>query len=186
MGTADTIRRRDAARTRATVLAAAQAAFASRGYAQVGLRDVAAAAGIDAALVRRYFGSKEGLFEAALSDALDLDALLASPRDRIGRHIATLLIDGQEGRTNPLPILLMAMADPVIRPVALALLHSRIIDPLERWIGTPDASARAARVSILCSGFFTYYRLLPLRHFASGVDPATRAWLAEALQAAID
>lgn len=181
-----TIRTRDASRTRSAILAAAQAAFATRGYGQVGLREIATEAGADPALVRRYFGSKERLFEAALDDALDIGMLIDTPRNRFGLHLAAVLIDGHGERANPLPIMMMAMADPAVRPVALDLLHRRVIAPLAQWIGGPDADQRAARVSMLCSGFISYTRLLPLGMFDAGVDPATRGWLEGALQAAID
>jgi AcrR family transcriptional regulator len=179
------IRRRDAGKTRGAILAAAQVAFATRGYGQVGLRQIAAEAGADPALVRRYFGSKEGLFEAALDDALDINMLLDTPRCQFGVHLATLLIDGYDG-ANPLPIMMMAMADPAVRPIALDLLHCRVITPLAQWIGGCDADQRAARVSMLCSGFISYVRLLPLKIFDTGIDSGTRNWLEGALQAAID
>jgi AcrR family transcriptional regulator len=181
-----TIRTRDAIRTRRAILAAAQAEFATRGYAQVGLRELAAAAGADPALVRRYFGSKEGLFEAVLGETLDIRELIDTPRDRFGAHIAAYLIEERSGGANPLPMMMMAMADPAIRPLALDLLHARVIAPLAAWIGGTDGAARAARVSMICSGFLTYWKLLPLDVFAAGIDPATLRWLEESLQAAID
>ena len=61
-----TPRRRDAAATRAAILAAARTHFARLGYDRAALRDIAAEAGADVALVGRYFGGKEGLFTEAL------------------------------------------------------------------------------------------------------------------------
>jgi AcrR family transcriptional regulator len=186
MAEATQARTRDASRTRGAILAAAQTAFASRGYAQAGLREIAAAAGVDPALVRRYFGSKEGLFEVALGETLDISGLIDTPRARFGAHIAAYLIEERSGVANPLPMMMMAMADPAIRPLALDLLHARVIAPLAAWIGGPDGAVRAARVSMICSGFLTYWKLLPLDGFANGIDPTTRRWLEESLQAAID
>lgn len=179
-------RTRDAARTRGTILASAQAAFATKGYAQAGVREIAATAGVDPALVRRYFGSKEGLFEAVLGETLDIGDLIDTPRERFGAHIATYLIEERSDASNPLPIMMMAMADPAIRPIALDLLHRRVIAPLAAWIDGDGGAVRAARVSMVCSGFLTYWKLLPLEVFAHGIDPATRRWLEESLQAAID
>src|SRR5215210_669521 len=45
--------------TRAAILGAARAAFAERGYDPVSVRAVARAAGVDPALVHRFFGTKE-------------------------------------------------------------------------------------------------------------------------------
>ena len=55
-------RRRDAAATREAILEAATRRFATQGYERAGVREIAADAGVTAALVNRYFGSKEGLF----------------------------------------------------------------------------------------------------------------------------
>src|SRR5262245_21930264 len=57
--------------TRAEILAAARASFAELGYDRTTARGVAARAGVDPALVLRYFGSKEGLLVAALEAAMD-------------------------------------------------------------------------------------------------------------------
>jgi AcrR family transcriptional regulator len=53
-------------RTRAAILAAARSAFAARGYDAVSVRAVAREAGVDPALVHRFYGSKEELFVAAM------------------------------------------------------------------------------------------------------------------------
>src|SRR5260221_662191 len=55
-------RRRNAAGTRAAILASARKAFARSGYDGAGVREIAAGAGVTAMLVNRYFGSKERLF----------------------------------------------------------------------------------------------------------------------------
>ena len=182
-----TVRSRDAARTRAAILKAAQEAFATLGYMQAGVREIAAEAGADPALVRRYFGSKQKLFEAALAGALDIDAMLATPRNRFGAHVvAYFLNDDARERVNPLPIMMMAIADDAARATTLDLLQRQIIEPLGRWIGGPEGIARATRVSMLCSGFFTYWKILPLNALSDGVDSETRRWLEQALQTAID
>jgi AcrR family transcriptional regulator len=63
-------RKRNAAATRAAILAAASRAFAESGYDGVGVRDIARNAGVTAMLVNRYFGSKEGLFAAAIAEIM--------------------------------------------------------------------------------------------------------------------
>src|SRR5919206_3634104 len=52
--------------TRAAILDAARAAFAARGYDAVSVRAIAREAGVDPALVHRFYGSKERLFVAAM------------------------------------------------------------------------------------------------------------------------
>jgi AcrR family transcriptional regulator len=60
-------RRRDAAATRQALLQAARSRFIRLGYDRTTLRDVAADVGVNLALIKRYFDSKEGLFKAALA-----------------------------------------------------------------------------------------------------------------------
>ena len=52
--------------TRQAILDVARERFTAHSYDDVGMRDIAREVGVDAALVSRYFGSKEDLFTAAL------------------------------------------------------------------------------------------------------------------------
>jgi AcrR family transcriptional regulator len=61
-------RRRDAAATRAALLEAAVDLFADRGFDRTTVRDIAARAGVNQALLFRYFGSKDELFAAVLAE----------------------------------------------------------------------------------------------------------------------
>src|SRR5438067_698263 len=58
-------------RTAEAILAAARAAFASRGFAGASVRDIARAAGANPALVGYHFGSKEALYDRVLDDAME-------------------------------------------------------------------------------------------------------------------
>jgi len=62
-------RPRDATATRALLLAAALRRFTEDGYDTTTTRQIAEDAGGNVALISRYFGSKEGLFEACLEQA---------------------------------------------------------------------------------------------------------------------
>ena len=64
--TPSTVRPRDSADTRRRLLQAARRRFARDGYASTTVRDIASDAGVNVALINRYFTSKEGLFEACL------------------------------------------------------------------------------------------------------------------------
>src|SRR3954466_3081506 len=58
---------RDAQNTRRALLRAAQRRFAVLGYDRTTTRDIARDAGVNLALIRRYFGGKEGLFQAVIA-----------------------------------------------------------------------------------------------------------------------
>jgi AcrR family transcriptional regulator len=65
----DTSRRsRDAAASRRALLSAAGELFHARGYEGATVRDIGERAGVDPALIARYFGSKEGLYLAVLAE----------------------------------------------------------------------------------------------------------------------
>ena len=71
--------------TRDAILAAARERFSEHGYDRVRMRDVAADAGVDVALVTYHFGSKDGLFAAALEMPAPMAALMADVLEH-GEH----------------------------------------------------------------------------------------------------
>jgi AcrR family transcriptional regulator len=91
-------RRSDA--TRAAILSAARERFAADGYERATIRAIAADAGIDPAMVMRYFGNKEKLFATAAEFDLRLPDLSAVPRDEIGaRLVAHFLYRWEDDET---------------------------------------------------------------------------------------
>ena len=68
-------RRPGSPNTRDDILAAARETFADEGYERASLRRIASRAGVDPALITHYFGSKEGLFDAAMSLPFDPEAV---------------------------------------------------------------------------------------------------------------
>jgi AcrR family transcriptional regulator len=61
------VRKRDAAATREALLQAAGTLFAERGFDRTTVRDIAKLAGVNQALLFRYFGSKEAVFEEVMA-----------------------------------------------------------------------------------------------------------------------
>jgi AcrR family transcriptional regulator len=68
-------RSRDASASRRALLESAGALFHERGYAGATVREIGERAGVDAALIARYFGGKEGLYLAVLAEEDDEDRL---------------------------------------------------------------------------------------------------------------
>src|ERR1700758_2093719 len=71
-------RRPGASSTREQIVTAAGRGFAAAGDGAPRVRQVAAEAGVDPALVRRFFGGKESLFTAVASALIDPDRALAA------------------------------------------------------------------------------------------------------------
>lgn len=83
--------------TDAAILAAARDLFGRLGYRATTMRAVAAVAGVNQALIRHFFGSKQQLFMAALrfpeEPLREVFAVLAdAPRERLGEHLVTIFV----------------------------------------------------------------------------------------------
>jgi AcrR family transcriptional regulator len=176
---------RNAPKTKAKILAAAQRAFSQHGYAQAGIRDIAAMAGISSPLLLRYFGSKAGLFEAALVDAMRVEELFEKRRDMFGEHLASLFLDAKLD-IKPPSILALSTGDPGARDIATRVTQRHVIDPLSEWLGPPDARVRALEIVILALGFVLCTRQFRLTPRRKGVDRKLARWLAQSLQAIVD
>jgi AcrR family transcriptional regulator len=72
-------KRGDAAATRQAILAAARELFAARGVDGVSVRDIAAAAGVNHALVHRYFGTKSDMVAAILASEAEAMSSMSRP-----------------------------------------------------------------------------------------------------------
>jgi AcrR family transcriptional regulator len=78
--------------TRLKILQAAGALFAARGFHGVGMRDIAAEAGVSLRMANYHFGAKSGLFAVctrlALDEGVRLPALFAVPPEFPDRRVA--------------------------------------------------------------------------------------------------
>jgi AcrR family transcriptional regulator len=100
------------------VLVAARASFAEKGFRGTTIRAVAAAAGVDPALVHHYFGTKDDLFVAALEIPVD-------PREVLAPVVAA----GPDGAGERLlRAFLGVWDDPEVQPGLLALVRSIVSD----------------------------------------------------------
>jgi AcrR family transcriptional regulator len=183
MSSAPATRPRNAAATREAILAAAQLAFAREGYAASGIREIAAKAGISSALLIRYFGSKAGLFEAALTRSMQSDLLMTVPREAFG---AFLLRQFRRPEVMIFPPALIALAagDAEAAPIAARVAEEYAIAPLAAWLGGTDARARALEIFMLSTSFVLYSRQIPL--VGPGGEDGLDAWFVQSVQAVVD
>jgi AcrR family transcriptional regulator len=179
------MRQRDAERTRAALLNAARTLFSTRGFANTGVREVAELAGVNSALVSRYFGSKQGLFRATLEEVLDITPMLQGDRRRFGVDVVSIFFDAQDA-PGPLAMMILSAADPEAHATSVELLHKKALMPLAKWLGPPDGEGRAARLNILWGGFLTSWKLLPIQALTGARITSTRRWLEAATQAIVD
>ena len=141
-------RRRDAAATRASILEAAKTAFAVTGYDRTSLRDIAALAGSDVALIPRYFGGKEGLFTEALKATIAPDRLRDWDRRRFARDVAEMMAgaaDIADPRTQTFQFLLQAATSPTTAPLLGGRCRSGSWRPSGTgWVTRPARSGPAS------------------------------------------
>jgi AcrR family transcriptional regulator len=82
--------------TRDRILASARELFARNGIDKTSIRAIASAAGVDAALVHHYFGTKQQLFVAAVRIPIDpmlvIGPLRETPVDELGLKLPSLLL----------------------------------------------------------------------------------------------
>ncbi|GAA2666543.1 TetR family transcriptional regulator [Streptomyces lunalinharesii] len=105
-GTAKVVaRRRSASATRTALRAAASFRFGKFGYEGTSVRDIAGDVGVDAALVYRYFGSKEALFNDVACTGKMFEPLLQEPIEAIPDWFCALLMGAPTEGDFPHPVL---------------------------------------------------------------------------------
>jgi AcrR family transcriptional regulator len=106
-------RPRNASQTRADILSAARRRFGAEGYERTTLRVVASDVGVDAALVIRYFGSKQALFAAAADFTIELPDLSNVDPDEVAGILLPRFFAVWEEDETFLALLRAAMTSPV-------------------------------------------------------------------------
>ena len=147
-------RSRDAAASRESLLQAAQELFGQRGFERTTTRDIGERAGVDAALIARYFGSKADLYFAAVAAE---DAGEQPPRSFEGleRMADTVVSKADDHGPGPiLQALIRLDASDDIRGAALQRVRRRLVEPLvvdmtERGVDRPELRADIAVAAML-------------------------------------
>lgn len=165
-------RRPGPSQTREHILAAARDAFAAHGYPQTSVRAVARAASVDPSLVLHFFGSKAGLFEAALELPVDPQALVRRMLDGDPAELGTRVVGVFLGVWDSAPAqgpMLALLRGAVSHDASAALLREavsrRLLGPLTRGAGVDRPQLRAGLVASQLVGLaLTRYvlRLSPL------------------------
>lgn len=136
--------------TRATILAAAREQFAAVGYQAATIRSIAAGAQVDAALVMRYYGNKEGLFAAAADFDLQLPDLGAVPRRDVGARLVDHFLDRWEGDEALQALLRAAVTTEAARERMQAIFSTQVAPQVAKLTGLPRAQA-ATRAGLIAS-----------------------------------
>jgi AcrR family transcriptional regulator len=147
-----TVRRRyDAQGSRDALLSAADALFDERGYEATTVRDIGERAGVDAALIARYFGGKEGLYLATLEH----ERRTPLPADPM-RILERMLSRSERRGIGPVP---HAMVSPTLsdemRAQVQQIIRRHVVEPCAAQLtqrAVPDAELRAEILVALSIG----------------------------------
>jgi AcrR family transcriptional regulator len=161
-----TARKRDAAASRDRLLQAAGELFEARGYDRTTARDIGQLAGVDPAMIARYFGGKAQLYIEVLHARFGD----APPEDLLERSRLAFLLGA--ARNGPGPVYQSAMRpydDVDAQAAARAELHARLIVPLRERLqreGTPNSELRAevltaAFIGVILARTSSAFDLLP-------------------------
>lgn len=169
-------RKKNAEATREAILRAAQEAFTRLGYDSAGVREIGTAAGANAALVNRYFGSKLGLFAKAVSETLLLDDSLLGDREAFCRSFVLDTLNDHRSNVpgfDPTLAMMRSSANPEIAELLRTRMEEKITQPLADWLGGEDAEVRSALIIAIISGVCVLRDVLVIRGMNS--DEATLA-----------
>lgn len=169
-------RRPGRADTRAEILAAARASFAEKGYSGTTIRGVAAAAGVDPALVHHYFGTKDDLFVAALRLPIDpraeLAPVIALGADGAAERLLRVFLSVWDDPELRLP--LIAVARTIFEPSGQALFRDGflkvVLGPVGAGLGIDDPDRRMPLVASQVIGLIMLRYVLEVEPLAS-MDP---------------
>ena len=152
---------RDSEKTRARILQAAIELFSASSFDMVRSRDIADKAGIDVALINRYFGSKKGLFIAALEvisqvrpelDSEDVEKLFCKDFAR------RLSGEDRQNTTTAVRLIAFSASCAEVAPLLQKLITGEI-SRLNDKLGTVDKTSATAFLAYLI-GMHTLLQML--------------------------
>jgi AcrR family transcriptional regulator len=176
--------------SRQRIVDAARERFMRDGYERTTVRAIAAAAGVDVAMVYYFFGNKEGLFSASALTGPEhplhqLAALLDEGPNQIGQRLVRRFVEhwDEGGAFEPFMAVWRSAA---IQPQARQVLHDALAGPVAERVaaefGVTDAELRVELVASHLAGLaFARYQL-KLEPIASTPVEEVVAWMGPALQ----
>lgn len=175
--------------SRAAILDAARARFASLGYDGTTIRGIAADAEVDPALVHHFFGTKEQLFVATMHLPVDpskiVPELLAPGLEGVGERLARLFIGlfRELGEANPMIALIRsAAAHPDAARMFREFFTRAVLERVAAALDLPQPELRAALCASQIMGVLVARFIVGLRPLVEADDETLVAAYAPALQ----
>lgn len=169
--------------TRQDILVAARRVFAQRGYSAATMRAIAHEAKVDAALVHHFFGSKNGVFSAAIRATVEpaelLPPVLVPGIDGLGQRLLRMFLglwSAPESKDWMLAVLRSAVAHPEAAQLLREFMLEEVLTPIAEAVGVPNARTRVILVAGQLVG-------LAMLRFVIRVEPVAGADEEELIQA---
>jgi AcrR family transcriptional regulator len=182
-------RRPGSSGSREAILDAARRLFAEHGYVATSLRAIAAEAGVDAALIVHFFGTKARLLTAALQWPFDpeteMQRISARGRRQVGEGVARLVVrtwDRDGDRNAIMTVLRAATVEPAAADLMRDFIQRELFPPLMRRLKSsqPELRANLASSQIIGMGIARY--VLRLQPLAGMSEDDVVSWIAPTLQ----
>ncbi|MFJ1756775.1 TetR family transcriptional regulator [Kitasatospora sp. NPDC088134] len=161
--------------TRGVVLGAARAEFAARGYQKASMRAIARAAGVDAALLHHYFGTKDRLFMASLEFPFDpravVETVFGGDRETVGERVAGFVVGLWEQpavRERLLALVRTAAASEEVAGLMRDFMVAELVGRVAAGLEVPDPELRVELVMSQVVG-------LAMARYVIGVEPLASA-----------
>ena len=186
-------RRAGSPQTREAILESARKLFAAKGFAASSMRQIAADAGVDAALVHHYFGSKDQLFLASAQVDVDVPTKIAEVLDGDVADFGTALVRtivlawDSDAQSGLLAAFRSALTDHAASRMLIEFLGAKVLGRLASRLPYPAAESER-RVGLVASqivGLLTARYLLrlqplcdmPADDIVRAVGPAVQRYL---------
>jgi AcrR family transcriptional regulator len=174
--------------TRAQILSAAAARFSASGYEPTTVRGVAADAGVDPALIRRFYGSKEQLFTEIAASVIrpeDIATLLGGPGADLGERLARYFLGLLGDIKQPGPLLALVRSA-VTNEHAAALMRQflarEVLGRIAVVLGVDHADLRAALAASQLVGLAVARYAVGLEALVATDSNDLVGWVAPVLQ----
>ncbi len=149
-------RRPGPSQTRDAVLGAARRLFAERGYEKTTIRAIGREAGVDAALVHHFFGTKEQVFVAAMAFPFDpadlIREVVSGPRDEMARRFVRFFLSvwrDPEARAPFVAILRSATTNEQAAAMFREFISSALLARIAGTLGVPRLRVEAAAAQLV-------------------------------------
>ncbi|MFE5503656.1 TetR family transcriptional regulator [Amycolatopsis japonica] len=164
---------RTGAESKQRILRVARELFHEHGYGGTTVRMIATAAEVDPAMVFYFFGTKQGLFGAAIEISGDVppavEALFDGGLDGIGERLVRTLVENldKSGRTPLMMLTRSAPTDSRAEALLREFIDREITGRLAALLDTPDAALRAGMVNVQILGLAVARYIMRIEPIAS-------------------